>query len=216
MNNVDRPIAGPSFTKMQLDIMSKKVGKNKNLEYQADRSTLRKDDLEGIKDLLRTHIEIRNRSFMKRVHRDCFLGSDAVDFMVRHGLSDSRSQAVQIGKRLCDEKFFRPVGDNSRFKDASHLYYRFAEDDQEISMLSATNGGHGSSILSNGVGIKFTVNENGTVAAKTTGTQTILDLFWARMATSGAFVLTRHNSYIMDVGSRRSSVSLTRTRPRGF
>ena len=103
---MDRPIAGPSFTKMQLDIMSKKVGKNKNLEYQADRSTLRKDDLEGIKDLLRTHTEIRNRSFMKRVHRDCFLGSDAVDFMVRHGLSDSRSQAVQIGKRLCDEKFF--------------------------------------------------------------------------------------------------------------
>ena len=117
------------------------------LEFKGDRSSLGRDDLSGIKDIIRIHIEIRNRSFMKRVHRDCFLGSDAVDFMVKHGLADSRSQAVQIGRRLCEEKFIRHVNDNARFKDASHLYYRFAEDDDENSMLSATNGGHGNSIL---------------------------------------------------------------------
>ena len=67
-------------------------------------------------------------------------------------------------------------------------------------MLSATNGGHGSSILSNGVGIKsLTVNEkkDSGEKAETTGTQTILDLFWARMATSGAFVLTRRTTPIL-------------------
>ena len=101
------------------------------------------DDLAGIKDIMRFHLEIRNRSFMKRVHRDCFLGSDAVDFMVEHGLADSRSQAVQIGRRLAEAKIIRHVGDNSRFKDASHLYYRFEDDDRESSMLAATNAGHG-------------------------------------------------------------------------
>lgn len=40
------------------------------------------NDLVGIATLMRRHIEIRNRSWMKRIHRDCFQGSDAVDFLV--------------------------------------------------------------------------------------------------------------------------------------
>lgn len=52
-------------------------------------------ELQGIKTLMRTHIEIRNRSFMRRVHRDCFLGSDAVDFLVTHGFADSRGNAEE-------------------------------------------------------------------------------------------------------------------------
>ena len=49
---------------------------------------------EDLDNDLRTHIEIRNRSFMRRVHRDCFLGSDAVDFLVTHGFADSRRTLV--------------------------------------------------------------------------------------------------------------------------
>ena len=51
-------------------------------------------DLEAITQLMRTHIEIRNRSWMKRVHRDCFIGSDAVEFLVAQGFADTREQAV--------------------------------------------------------------------------------------------------------------------------
>lgn len=60
-------------------------------------------DLEGIISLARRHIQvcklllveysqnvksamyifkIRNRSWMKRIHRDCFVGSDLVDFLL--------------------------------------------------------------------------------------------------------------------------------------
>ena len=137
---------------------------------------------------------------MKRVHRDCFLGSDAVDFMVRHGLADSRAQAVRIGKRICDEKFFRPVGDNSRFKDASHLYYRFAEDDRESSMLSATNGGHGASIFSGGTytkPVKYSEEVNEAKDTPTDDTGPVL----GQGGNKWSFCPhTVHNSYIIDVG----------------
>lgn len=56
------------------------------------------DDLVGIVNLMRVHLEIRNRSFLKRVYRDCFIGMDAVDFLVMQGFADSRKQAVELGK----------------------------------------------------------------------------------------------------------------------
>lgn len=37
------------------------------MEFNPDRNALLDSDLEGIKDIMRIHIEIRNRSFMKRV-----------------------------------------------------------------------------------------------------------------------------------------------------
>ena len=96
------------------------------LQYTEDRNALVDSDLEGIKDIMRMHVEIRNRSFMRRVYRDCFLGSDAVDFLVAHGLADNRPQAVQIGRKMCEKGLMRHVTDSSKFKDANHLYFRFS------------------------------------------------------------------------------------------
>eukprot|EP00606_Chrysophyceae_sp_TOSAG23-5_P000695 GSChrysophyteH2.ASY1.ANO1.392.1 assembled CDS len=116
------------------------------MEYTTDRNALLDSDLEGIKDIMRIHIEIRNRSFMRRVHRDCFLGSDAVDFLCSHGLADSRPQAVQIGKKMCDKAMMRHVSDSKQFKDASHMYYRFIDDDKDEALLAATNAGNGTGV----------------------------------------------------------------------
>ena len=54
------------------------------MEFKADRDKLESEDLVDMAKIIRIHVEIRNRSFMRRVHRDCFLGSDAVDFMVSY------------------------------------------------------------------------------------------------------------------------------------
>ena len=35
---------------------------------------------------------------MKRIHRDCFVASDMVEFLVNQGLADDKAQAVSIGK----------------------------------------------------------------------------------------------------------------------
>lgn len=103
-------------------------------------------DLEAITQLMRTHIEIRNRSWMKRVHRDCFIGSDAVEFLVTQGFADTREQAVQVGRKMVARKLIRHVTDSQAFRDA-YLYYRFAEDDAEGSSLSPKEAGNGAGIF---------------------------------------------------------------------
>lgn len=100
-------------------------------------------DINGILSLMRTHIEIRNRSWMKRVHRDCFIGSDAVDFLVQQGFADTRPQAVEIGQEMVKRKLIRHVTSKSKKFQDSYYYYRFAEDDLETSVLATSNAGNG-------------------------------------------------------------------------
>jgi hypothetical protein len=127
-------------------------------------------DLLGILSLLRTHIEVRNRSWMKRIHRDCFIGSDAVDFLVIQGLADTRKQAVEIGRKMLAKKMIRHVTDSQKFSDSYH-YYRFAEDDTEDSVLAQTNAGNGSATHPGHGGCKWSFSPH-----------------------------TAHNSYVLDIG----------------
>ena len=85
-------------------------------------------DLIGICSLIRSHIEIRNRSWMRRVHRDSFIGSDAVTFLVVQGLADSRNEATTICESMMQKKLLRHVTNSHKFRDA-YLYYIFADDD---------------------------------------------------------------------------------------
>ena len=112
-------------------------------------------ELAGIAQVMRTHIEIRNRSWMKRVHRDSFLGSDAVDFLVTQGFADTRNQAVLLGTRLIQEGLIRNItGKKKKFKDA-YFYYRFTDDDEATSILAPTNAGNGSGTFLGQGGCKF-------------------------------------------------------------
>lgn len=108
---------------------------------------------------------------MKRVHRDCFIASDAVDFLTTQGLADSRAIAVQIGNRMVEKKLIRHITDTQRkaFYD-SYLYYRFAEDDLEGSVLSPSQAGNGTGIYLGQGGCKFSFSPH-----------------------------TAHNSYVLDI-----------------
>ena len=99
-------------------------------------------DLCGIANLLRAHIEIRNRSWMKIVHRNCFVGSTAVDFLVMQGLVSTRKDAVSMCTNMLKKKLFRHVGDSVTFKDA-YIYYVFLEDDETNAFLASSNAGNG-------------------------------------------------------------------------
>jgi hypothetical protein len=108
-------------------------------------------DIKGIASLMRRHIEIRNRSWLKRIHRDSFVGSEAVDFLVTQGFADSRKAAVEIGVKMNNRKLIRNISDSRKFSDSLH-YYRFAEDDQDASVLNQSNAGNGYGVISLGHG----------------------------------------------------------------
>jgi hypothetical protein len=128
-------------------------------------------DLIGIANLMRRHIEIRNRSWLKRIHRDCFIGSDAVDFLVAQGFADTRKAAVEMGLKMNARKILRNITDSRKFSDTLH-YYRFQEDDDSKSVLAETNAGNG--------GAGLTLGHGG--------------CRWSFAPH------TAHNSYVMDIG----------------
>lgn len=109
---------------------------------------------------------------MTHVHRDCFIGSDAVDFLVTQGLADTRKQAVLIGKKMVEKKMIRHIATDRRraFRDA-YLYYRFTEDDDKSScVLAPSNAGNGTGIHLGQGGCKFSFSPH-----------------------------TAHNSYVLDI-----------------
>ena len=72
-------------------------------------------------------VEIKARHYHLKLYKRCFVGSEAVDWLVKH-LNISRTKAVAIGKKLIDKKVIHHVTDEHSFEDAS-LFYRFYEDE---------------------------------------------------------------------------------------
>ena len=81
-------------------------------------------------------VQVKNRKYRFKTYKRCFVGSEAVDFMVQSGWAKSREQAVLIGQMLQKEfKLFEHVvePDRHHFQDA-YLFFRFnAMDDSSSS-----------------------------------------------------------------------------------
>lgn len=69
-------------------------------------------------------LDIRDRIYWLRTYRNCFIGREAVDWMVRQ-LGMQRSDAVVVGKRMLALGLFEHVMQEHDFEDAE-LYYRLA------------------------------------------------------------------------------------------
>ena len=74
---------------------------------------------------MKNGLQIKDRMHRLKLYRNCFIGSEAVDYLVQTGIAKSRVAAVAIGRRLQAEmKCFRHVEDDHYFEDA-YLFYRF-------------------------------------------------------------------------------------------
>jgi hypothetical protein len=72
-------------------------------------------------------VEVADRRHLLTTHRRCFVGSDAVAWLVAHeGLT--RDEAVSAGRRLLEIGLLHHVLDEHDFEDA-HLFYRFHADE---------------------------------------------------------------------------------------
>ena len=72
-------------------------------------------------------VSIKTRRYKLKLYQRCFLGNEAVDWMVEH-LKISRSEAVQIGQKMIDKNLVHHIVDDHEFRDEP-IFYRFYEDE---------------------------------------------------------------------------------------
>ena len=78
-------------------------------------------------------ISVMDRRYRLRVYRKCFIGSEAVTWIVRNRKC-SRLEAVNLGQQLMNANIFYHVCEDHTFKD-DYLFYRFREDYPGISKV---------------------------------------------------------------------------------
>ncbi|KXZ48705.1 hypothetical protein GPECTOR_26g608 [Gonium pectorale] len=89
------------------------------------------DGPEGLRRLaaaLRAGLDIRDRRYLLRTYRRCFVGRDAVAWMLAAGAAAGPAQAVALGDAMLRAGLLHHVLYEHGFEDAL-LFYRFAEDD---------------------------------------------------------------------------------------
>lgn len=86
-------------------------------------------DLEEVVTRMRTQggLEIKKRRFRLQSYTMCFVGSEAVDWMIKE-YNLSRVEAVALGNQLKSRGIIHHVTDHHAFKD-EYLFYRFYADE---------------------------------------------------------------------------------------
>ena len=79
---------------------------------------------------LREGLDIRDRSHRLKTYKSCFIARDAVDYMIKHKLCDTRNEAVELGIRLQSALgLWHHVCDDHEFSD-DYLFFRFVSDEE--------------------------------------------------------------------------------------
>ncbi|XP_022990141.1 uncharacterized protein LOC111487124 [Cucurbita maxima] len=79
---------------------------------------------------MKESIVVKDRFYKMRRFTNCFLGSEAVDFLSEDQYLE-REEAIEFGRKLASELFFQHVLEENLFEDGGHLY-RFLEDDPVV------------------------------------------------------------------------------------
>jgi len=74
--------------------------------------------------------KIKDRRYHLRIYFKCFVGLEAVDWLVNE-LKCDRKSAVTVGQRIMDLGLFNHVVRDHRFKD-ERLFYRFVKDEKKF------------------------------------------------------------------------------------
>ncbi len=75
-------------------------------------------------------VSICSRRYRLQLYRACFIGHDAVDWLVQQ-YDISRPEAVEIGQSMLERGIIHHVLDQHQFAD-SHLFYRFYSDELKL------------------------------------------------------------------------------------
>ncbi|GLT93863.1 hypothetical protein SLE2022_116330 [Rubroshorea leprosula] len=89
------------------------------------------DELALIVQKMKSIIVVKDRFYKMHRFTNCFLGSEAVDFLSEDQYLE-REEAVEFGRKLASKLFFRHVLDENLFEDGNGLY-RFLDHDPIVS-----------------------------------------------------------------------------------
>jgi hypothetical protein len=73
-------------------------------------------------------VEIKDRSERLNLYPACFIGSEAVDWLMQKQ-SCTREEAIQLGQLLIERGIIHHVYDEHPFRDG-YVFYRFYTDEQ--------------------------------------------------------------------------------------
>ncbi|PIA47993.1 hypothetical protein AQUCO_01400527v1 [Aquilegia coerulea] len=85
------------------------------------------DELALVVKKMRESILVKDRFYRMRRFSNCFVGSEAVDFLSENQYLE-RKEAIEFGQKLAKQYFFRHVLEENVFEDGNHLY-RFLDHD---------------------------------------------------------------------------------------
>mmetsp|Transcript_35418 Transcript_35418/g.79486 ORF Transcript_35418/g.79486 Transcript_35418/m.79486 type:complete len:694 (-) Transcript_35418:174-2255(-) len=89
--------------------------------YEMDNS------LEVIAAQFKTNVEVKDRKYRFQTYHKCFVGKEAVDYMVNERLASNREEAVQLGQSIMEElSLFEHVTRDHPFAD-EYLFYHFID-----------------------------------------------------------------------------------------
>jgi len=102
-------------------------------EGYADKEATQEEEEDNLSGLMRAvrdpalGFEVRDRSYHLKTYPACFVGSEAVDWLVQNWGARSREEAVQLGQRLRAEGVFEHVKDITKPFLDGYYFYRFTE-----------------------------------------------------------------------------------------
>ena len=101
------------------------TGGSPDTSNTSDGTTANMMKIREIMDLFEHGVPVRDRKYHARSYPKCFVGKEAVSFMVKAGMATSREEAVKLGLTLCNEfNLFEHVCREHEFKDG-YYFYRF-------------------------------------------------------------------------------------------
>ncbi|PNW84735.1 hypothetical protein CHLRE_03g156550v5 [Chlamydomonas reinhardtii] len=85
------------------------------------------EDLLQLATAMRGGVRIKDRRYLFRCYRACFVGQEAVAWLVAAGAAAGPAEAVALGNSMMEAGLFHHVVYEHRFED-DYLFYRFTDD----------------------------------------------------------------------------------------
>lgn len=90
----------------------------------SDQTPVSETSLESLSQRLEEAVTLKDRKYRLSTYKKCFLGTEAVDELIKNEMAATRIDAVDIGQLLLDAGYINHVTRDHDFKDKD-LYYRF-------------------------------------------------------------------------------------------